>query len=68
MNTARAFGPAVITGFPYGTQWVVRMTSFTTSPPSYITLVLGWPVPWIVLGSSILHDSQAVRFQVNSTV
>ena len=23
LNTARAFGPAVITGFPYGTHWVV---------------------------------------------
>ncbi|KAI0076187.1 putative aquaporin 1 [Panus rudis PR-1116 ss-1] len=22
MNTARSFGPAVVTGFPYGTQWV----------------------------------------------
>jgi len=22
VNTARAFGPAVVTGFPYGTQWV----------------------------------------------
>jgi hypothetical protein len=57
VNTARAFGPAVVTGFPYGTQWVVRMTSFTTSPSSHITLVLGWSVPWIVPGSGILHDS-----------
>lgn len=23
MNTARSFGPAVVTGFPDGTQWVV---------------------------------------------
>ncbi|CAL1716137.1 unnamed protein product [Somion occarium] len=22
MNTARSFGPAVVTGFPYGTQWI----------------------------------------------
>lgn len=25
VNTARAFGPAVVTGFPHGTHWVVRV-------------------------------------------
>jgi glycerol uptake facilitator-like aquaporin len=24
LNTARAFGPAAVTGFPHGTHWVVR--------------------------------------------
>jgi aquaporin rerated protein, other eukaryote len=24
MNTARSFGPAVVTGFPYSGHWVVR--------------------------------------------
>lgn len=32
MNTARAFGPAVVTGFPFGTQWVVRMLLFDPLP------------------------------------
>jgi aquaporin related protein len=38
VNTARAFGPAVVTGFPYGTQWVVRIPSFT--PPPTLTSLL----------------------------
>ena len=25
-NTARAFGPAAVTGFPHGSHWVVRET------------------------------------------
>ena len=32
VNTARAFGPAVVTGFPFGTQWVVRMLLFEPLP------------------------------------
>ena len=29
VNVARAFGPAVVTGFPFGTQWVVRNLNIT---------------------------------------
>jgi glycerol uptake facilitator-like aquaporin len=31
MNTARAFGPAVVSGFPSGTHWVVREVLDTLS-------------------------------------
>lgn len=68
MNTARAFGPAVVTGFPFGTHWVVRAYPFATPQFSYIGLVLGWAMLGVVPGVGVLHDSQAVRFRANSTV
>ena len=66
VNTARAFGPAVITGFPYGTQWVVCMYSFTAGCSLNISLVLGRPMPGVFPGICVLCNSQAVRFRVNS--
>jgi len=50
VNTARAFGPAVVTGFPYGTQWVVCTFPFTT--PRFLTyrlstgLARAWGRSW----------------------
>ena len=32
MNTARAFGPAVVTGFPYSNHWIVSFTSCPFDP------------------------------------
>ena len=50
LNTARAFGPAVVTGFPYGSQWVVCMPSSIT--PCFLTsristgLARAWGRSW----------------------
>ena len=43
MNTARAFGPAVVSGFPDGIHWVVSYRGILVSPSyAYILSVLGW--------------------------
>ena len=57
MNTARAFGPAVVTGFPYETQWVVRTIFSKLRVSSHIGLVLGWSVPGLVPWGGVLFDS-----------
>lgn len=50
VNTARAFGPAVVTGFPFGTQWVVCTSPFTM--PCFLTyrlstgLARAWGPSW----------------------
>jgi len=50
VNTARAFGPAVVTGFPFGTQWVVCMFAYTM--PCFLTyslstgLARAWGPSW----------------------
>ena len=50
VNTARAFGPAVVTGFPFGTQWVVCVFPFTM--PRFLTywlstgLAQAWDRSW----------------------
>ena len=50
VNTARAFGPAVVTGFPFGTQWVVR--TFPPTIPCFLTyrlstgLARAWGPSW----------------------
>lgn len=68
VNTARAFGPAVVTGFPYGTQWVVRMPPFTTYPlTSRITSVLGWSMLGVIPGNRVLHNPEAVRYRLGYT-
>ena len=56
MNTARAFGPAVVTGFPYETQWVVRTIFSKLCVSSHIGLVLGWSVPRVVPWGGVLFD------------
>jgi aquaporin related protein len=38
MNTARAFGPAAVTGFKYGTHWVVRTLHFRASPSPHASV------------------------------
>ena len=38
MNSARSFGPAVVTGFPYHSHWVVRNASFVTLTWLYLSL------------------------------
>lgn len=65
VNTARAFGPAVVTGFPYGTHWVVRMPPRKTLITLRICLVLGWSVPRVVPRVSVLRGPEAVRYQLN---
>ena len=57
LNTARAFGPAVVTGFPYETQWVVRTIFSKLRVSSHIGLVLGWSVPGVVPWGGVLFDS-----------
>jgi hypothetical protein len=34
MNTARAFGPAAVQGFPNGSHWIVRQAFIPTPFPS----------------------------------
>jgi hypothetical protein len=47
MNTARAFGPAAVQGFPNGSHWIVRRAfysnPFPLPPPSH------WHSPMIRL-------------------
>lgn len=38
MNTARAFGPAVVSGFPSGTHWVVSTPNLSDC---YVALIDG---------------------------
>jgi hypothetical protein len=35
MNTARAFGPAAVLGFPNDSHWIVRWAFIPTPPPSH---------------------------------
>ena len=63
MNTARAFGPAVVTGFPYSNHWIV---SFARCPVdgnriNCVRQVLAWPVPRIPPRSCHLYIIEAVR-------
>lgn len=39
VNTARAFGPAAVTGFPYDSQWIVRRILSCDHLPSALFLV-----------------------------
>jgi hypothetical protein len=45
MNTARAFGPAVVTGFPESRHWVVALDH-----PDFIDLVLTSPCSLVLVG------------------
>ena len=67
MNTARAFGPAVVTGFPYGTHWVVRVSLPCCLSTSRIGSVLGWSMPGVIPGIGVLCDLEAVRCQIISS-
>ena len=69
VNTARAFGPAVVTGFPHGSHWVVRIPHCKT-PITYlrIGLVLGWSVLRVVPRVGLLHDLETVRYQIDFIV
>jgi hypothetical protein len=67
MNTARAFGPAVVTGFSFpghSNHWVVCLV---TAKPRVVTLptiirfsVLGWSVSGLSDWSGLLHTTQVV--------
>jgi hypothetical protein len=35
MNTARAFGPAAVQGFPNDSHWIVRRALISTPSPSF---------------------------------
>lgn len=62
MNTARAFGPAAVTGFPHGTHWVVRLfPRCQVLALLILSSVVGWTLPRLLLGCSILLDSETVR-------
>lgn len=39
MNTARAFGPAAVQGFPNGSHWIVRWHLFQPSSPTGVPYV-----------------------------
>lgn len=48
MNTARAFGPAAVTGFPFSSQWVV-CGSHNVTPRNLTPALQYWVGP--ALGS-----------------
>jgi len=62
MNTARSFGPAVVTGFPYSTQWIVSKTgSLQKCEPELLLLaVLGWSLPRFSASSCFLCHIEMV--------
>ena len=60
MNTARAFGPAVVTGFSFpghSKHWVVRLVlaKQSFSPTFFCLPVLGWSVSGISTRGSLLY-------------
>lgn len=65
MNTARSFGPAVVTGFPYGTQWVVRTFFSASYGCADFVEVLGWSRPWISARRWFLFRIETVCLSVS---
>lgn len=69
MNTARAFGPAVVTGFPNNDHWVVSSISrpFHNRAADNCCrrlTVLAWPIPRLPSRSRHLRLVKAVRFSL----
>lgn len=67
MNTARAFGPAVVTGFKFpghSKHWVVCFVSVrphvVISPTFTRSSVLGWSVSGLPTWSGLLYIAQIV--------
>jgi hypothetical protein len=61
MNTARAFGPAVVTGFPYPSQWVVSINIIHGRAPELCSLVvLGRTLPRLSAGVCFLRHAKMV--------
>jgi aquaporin related protein len=64
-NTARAFGPAAVTGFKDGQHWVVYTLSiliFSLFKLKWTCAVLGRSVPRIPSRSVVLFAVETVRF------
>ncbi len=67
MNTARSFGPAVVTGFPYRSHWVVRSANFCNFDiAAALFVVLGWPSPRIISRSSVIRYNQTASHITSS--
>ncbi|KAG8212946.1 hypothetical protein J3R82DRAFT_11310 [Butyriboletus roseoflavus] len=67
MNTARAFGPAVVTGFSFpghSQHWVVRFVTarpYVVISPTFVRFsVLGWSVSGLFAWSSLLYITEVV--------
>lgn len=63
MNTARAFGPAVVTGFDFpghSKHWVVCPATAKRARRLLIGLVLGWSLSGLPGRSSLLYAAQVV--------
>ena len=58
MNTARSFGPAVVTGFPFGTQWIVRLLSLNQALFYELIQALAHSIGWgLVLARCLQQGS-----------
>ena len=57
MNTARSFGPAVVTGFPFGTQWIVRLLSLNCAFFYELIQTLAHSIGWGLLLVHSLRQS-----------